>query len=181
MLLPPGSLSPSAPSLNARAGSLSSLPGAGGGWRAARRGREPRAGGDERALGQAGELPPRARPGTRRRGQASSHSAARRRRGLASCRRRRAWPSAGAARARRATACALRTARAGACRTRARGGQARARRRRTAAAAWFFRFFFVCDCDVESICDVNQINLICCELISLLWIRSCTFLLSTRS
>jgi len=46
----------------------------------------------------------------------------------------------------------------------------------------FFRFFFVCDCDVESICDVNQINLICCELISLLWIRSCTFLLvGTRS
>jgi len=29
-----------------------------------------------------------------------------------------------------------------------------------------FLFFFVCDFDVESICDVNQINLICCELIS---------------
>ena len=57
LLLPPGSLSPSAPSLNARAGSLSSLPSAGGGRRAARRGRGPRAGGDERAPGQAGELP----------------------------------------------------------------------------------------------------------------------------
>ena len=69
---------------------------------------------------------------------------------------------------------------------RAGGGQARPRRRRgtqrTAAAACFFFIFFFCDFDVESICDVNQINLICCELISLLWIRSCTFLLvCTRS
>jgi hypothetical protein len=51
------------------------------------------------------------------------------------------------------------------------GGQARPRRRRgtqrrTAAAACFFFIFFVCDFDVESICDVNQINVICCELIS---------------
>jgi len=88
----------------------------------------PWAGGDERAsgreqvrlraphrrgracAGQAGELPPCAQPGTRRRGQASSRGAARRGLGPASCRqdgrgggpasrrRRRTRPSTGAAR-----------------------------------------------------------------------------------
>jgi len=114
-----GSLSPSARSEQAGT-SVRRAPG--------REQARPRAGGDERAsgreqvrlraprrrgracAGQAGELPPCAQPGTRRRGQASSRGAARRGRGPVSCRqdgcrcglashrRRQARPSAGAAR-----------------------------------------------------------------------------------
>ena len=66
----------------------------------------------------------------------------------------------------------------GATASRSRRGHSAGRRRASASQApagdttncrrrvLLFLFFFVCDFDVESICDVNQINIICCELIS---------------